>query len=342
MQHSDPAQPSDSTRRIAKKLAAVARAKYLRKQEEEYVLIQPEDIDQHDYVIQQHVPFNTNPYKPSELNAIIFQQYNLHFTHQESITAADNVIADVFLKKTQRIILFRTVKEYNYLDTEKYLSSLDDVLIHYKKSRAFDENDILVIPVAELARNHFRLLTIYGKEINYYDSKNYWVNVATRPLAPLVPASGLAYHEVEKNIQSKLHEIEMKCADDDREFALSTMEKIKLTSTALGTFAYHTVANYPSYFDHVKQVCAKHFPEHVFQQLPLGHQAYREHTNCGPFTAAYAEQVAIGRSPASVTEDPIVMRARYNGISLQDEQLDSSSVDTDVRQQVRSPSPVLR
>ena len=247
---------------------------------------------------------------------------------QESIINPDTakMMAHIFIDKARRIILFPVVKDYNYSET--YLLDLDTVLTQFKLLHQYRVTDVLIIPVAELSRRHFRLLTIAKSQINYYDSKNTLINIASRAVGPLRPAALEAYNLTEHKYEEEVNACEPMPQDAPSAFSiLSTLVRFSLISRSIGYFSLQMIGNYSYYLDPVKQTCAKHFPDYPFQEQALGHQAFNQHTDCGPLTASYAEKIANDFSPFIATEDAIVLRARYYGHRLDDS---SQSEDIDL------------
>ncbi len=313
--HNNP-QLYDSTNLISRKLSATelkplpsSSTTTAEVMDSDYEIVDADEINAYD-VVETDIQFHSNAYTPSELDKIIYHQFNKKFVYQQSVyrSGTSSVIADIFQNKDKRIVLFKTVKDTSIIQLASHQLSLEDTLSSYKIQKGFDASHLLIMPVSEYTRRHFRLLTITGNEIKYYDSKNSLINLTTRSLAPLVPTAMSAFDEAEKSAQSKTKEYEVNHDDAQIEPVLSTMAAIVIASSAAGSFAYHATTSYQNYHDCIRWSCAKYFPEHDFQERPLGHQAYNDHVNCGPYTAAYAVQVAEGLSPKNVNADPIVLR----------------------------------
>jgi hypothetical protein len=312
--------PRNSTQDITEKLSQANQLEEKVSDDiaDDYVIVNPEDVDldADEYVIDGFIEFKaTEAYQPEMLNQIIFRQYKKAFLYQRSVfnETTGKAVAHIFLREAQEIVLFETVKNYEDFETAKYALSLDQALEMYKMDSAYNTTQQLVIPISDLSAMHFRLLTITKDEISYYNSHNYLINLAANTFLPLLPATKTAWTQTEKIIHERIRQFETEQVSDESRAASSIPSQLGKTffirSAALGSFVYHAAANYFSYRDVVRDVCAKHFPAVSFNEKPLGDQTSMDHVSCGPITAAYAECVSQGLAP-KVTETLLEVRAK--------------------------------
>lgn len=124
-----------------------------------------------------------------ELSADIYQHALDHFHLEKTLEVEDTGLAlHVFIDKERKIFLFKTVKDCD-INVEEHLPNLEKALEFFNEWYTLARNDVLVVPVAELGRRHFRYLSITPDEILYCDSKGYLASKAASFFGPLVPAS---------------------------------------------------------------------------------------------------------------------------------------------------------
>jgi len=267
--------------------------------DEEFLLINKsslKDISQ-EYENVAELGFNTYAYLPSELNAIILEIYKKKYILLEKCThpTFEKIIYHVFKNQNQTVILFNVVT-----DSDKRIQNLpflDEALAFYHSQQNRDPDALIVVPIAEIIRRHFRLLTINKDKIHYYDSKNSIICQGSRIFVPFVPAVNAAIEEMSNHPQAQM------------DANAGYLQLFKTMTILLGSLAYQTIIHYPTFLDPVKQTCKKYFGENVsFYHCAMSHQAYHEHTDCGPYTASYAHLVADGQSPDALNKDIITVR----------------------------------
>lgn len=246
------------------------------------------------------VDFNIDcGYTPRQLNTIIFNAYHMQYEFKESSSSDNpNMMLHIFYKKnqTQKIVLFNTVKDLDSKDTS-YLSTLSEALQYYIDVIKYNATDILIIPVVELNRKHFRLLKIANEAIYYYDSKNSFISKSLEVIMAIIPAAREAIGDTILKLQEEMEEKEQKSPG-----------AAQILST-IGTFMFRTAEIYPNYYDNVRKTCHPYFPALPFYDSPLANQDFNENTDCGPFTAAYAV-LAVNGHP-KVTDNILTIRALH-------------------------------
>jgi len=281
--------------------------------EDDYVFIEPNTstplANNEEFIFVNWYEISTGAYTPSKVDAILQKQFAETLTGETAIFYDKNasVYARIYHRDNQRIILFNVVKDYQG-GGEYQLRDVEWVLEKFKATHTFIPTDILIIPIAELMRKHFRLLTIHNNIIDYFDSKPMFVSVPSRVQGALLASAQVVADDMSEDFTDVCPHIHS--TDSIYTKAEKSVTAVASLAYQFGIYAYQTVINAPEYFDPVKQICLRQFPGMPFRELAMGVQSVTDHVNCGPFTIAYAEQIVADKSLDQIL-DPQTLRAAF-------------------------------
>jgi hypothetical protein len=261
-------------------------------------------IDDYQIVNLKDCNFTSGSYLPSELHDVILRLYSQHAEPQDVFIdpCINNIELHVFKKNGALFLTSNPVKDHPQLQSSN-LPFLKNTLYCFQSYLRQNDHSLnskklfLIIPVVEILRSHHRLLVFNDNSFYYYDSKNTIINHAANLYFSLVSASIDSFCEVEQ--PKKLSRADI--------------------AAFISSFCYKTACHYPEKLNVVKKICDEIFPKNNFLEIALGNQIYDENTNCGVYTALYAEKILLEGTPffTSVVEDIIEARAR---LELYDDQ----------------------
>ncbi len=251
--------------------------------------------------------FNTRAYYPAELNQVIYAMCNENSIFVETLSKQREDTRgyrlpsgklNIFQQAERKIVLFSVVNGSGKNRSYQGLDSLGNALRYYTEEKQEHEigldNTVLIIPVAEALRNHYRLLVITKDGIHYYDSKN---SLVTNVVGASISAAITTFMAADDALAAV------------SESAAADNEEDKLSAKALkfmGTFAEKAPAYYAQYRHPVLEICKKYFPPLPAEEISLGDQFTFNFSNCGPLVAAYAKLV--------VTKQPMVLKDAIDDI----------------------------
>ncbi len=326
---------SDSTQFITGQLAGLRLSSDEKKatpDECEYVMVEKEDKyaeDFTEYELVKEFYFKTFAYLPNDLNAVLFKLYSDKYSLQETVSdpSFPRLAYHEFKKGDQLLLLSNVVSDSKARTTETY-PLLRETLNHIRKNHSYNSNDILVIPIAEQTRNHYRLLVYKNGAFCYYDSKNPLYSFGARAYTFSSHVARETFADVSQAARQKF------------QGASGFLEHLKLSGELVGTLVIKTVINTLTLSSPVKEACSEFFPYANFTEYALTHQYMLDHNDCAIFAAAYGELTAEGQVPAALSENVIELRARYGGVKTDD--VLSTTINTREREQELQESMVAR
>ncbi|EKD73055.1 MAG: hypothetical protein ACD_45C00473G0009 [uncultured bacterium] len=212
------------------------------------------------------VPFDSSPYTPYQLNTVLYawikeqkgHSFNIEdviVRHKEETQFVGFILSGN--KSDEKVALFKTAnfpRANNIFNYNADYSDLDEVLQSFEKHHVYCNK--LIIPIAEISRNHFRLLVINvdHKTAIFYDSKSM--------------------------LASKIAELGLSALD-----ALRAPQEVK----EIISIPKYFIENY----NYISNICKKYFPDVQVYEYWLEHQPLNNHYDCGVFVIEYAKHAAL-------------------------------------------------
>jgi hypothetical protein len=260
---------------------------------------QQEDFQEEDFtVVKAGGHLSAHTYRPEELDRLARDicSRNSQFIGEVSGQRKDgrgyalpSVKLNIFQQGSKKIVLLGTVSDWGQPRLFRSLADLDGALCYYRSVSKANKIDLheamLLIPVAELGRNHYRLLVITKDNIKYYDSKNVLV---TNGIGASVSAAIATY----KATGDAVRAVTSNTAAEETENRDTVSAK---ALRYLGTFAAKVPAYYAEYRHPVLETCRAFFPQLSAQEISLGDQGAFNVYDSGPIVAAYLELVVTGK-----------------------------------------------
>lgn len=244
---------------------------------------------------QEELPNPKGIYSPTALNRTILRIFKNKFSHVESVSNENpdsdpnlgNLVYNIFKNKDQKIILFNVVTEFT-TSKDPELTPLAEALSYLKNSNFYTADDIVIMPITEPYRGleqqgHFRLISFVKDNIVYYDSKSAECNLGMRFMTPFRSAIKKTLEDVAEKIAGTVG---------------YTEQLLQMASSVL-----RFPSNYAAYFDVVRTLCKKHFPDRPFSECALAYQAWYEHTDCGAIAITAGVSIASGIEPPPPSVD---------------------------------------
>jgi hypothetical protein len=225
-------------------------------------------------------PYEDRAYVPQQVIGILqcfvcdqIEKGNLQFEYRDE----DFLI--IHSKEGKKIALFSTCySSVPSLGDEELSPELEELRSSIKRTLSVTHNqtledyfqkyvnkkfscDLLIIPIAEVVRNHFRLLVINTKlnSAQFYDSKSFFCSVASEHLC----AGSFAF--IAKTLGSKSSFIE----------------------------------NYNFILNNIAAVCGKFFKNIQLKEIYPGQQSVFNYKDCGPWIVTYAALIINGEEPST-------------------------------------------
>jgi hypothetical protein len=238
-----------------------------------------------DYVIIDDVDSNA-PYDVFVLQSLLALLAKKNEFKKESEYHDDKLgaVLSIYQKDNKRIALFDVVKDTddNIAMTGNALTPLKAALNYFKEHRL--SADILIVPVACLTRNHYRLLEINlsTHTAAYYDSKSTLIRAGSAAPAAVIEA----YMVINKiDVPSENANFSAASAADPQ---VETIDKVLLTKAQLWLAKAKEAWDifYKSYH-YVNHACLAVFEGVQTEAVSLGHQGVFNHVDCGVHLAEY-------------------------------------------------------
>lgn len=236
-------------------------------------------ISEADYILSPH---NLFYYQPAEINKILqkwaLQKNEHHLTTINTLadpTKPSKTIAWILQnQQSERIALFKIATIQSINQNTKIEDSLEHFLACYD-----DKNlpcDKLIIPIEDLDRNQYRLLTIVPskKTVFFYDSK-------------------------------------ARITGQVEEFYTSLKATYYSDKQSYCDIPYIFMEKYY----HVESTCKKYFSGFAFKEIFLGHQEANSHTDYTPLVVEYATSEALNRNLADISISSLQkMRTKHSDL----------------------------
>ncbi len=266
-----------------------------------FVFIEGEEVDKEYEEVNPDIQFKTKPCTTSEFNGVIkklITKEKYVFQGKKSDPANRKICYSIFQNQemSRRVLLFDVVTDRSHID----LACLDEAFGFYKvhTSQIKSKEDVLIIPVFDVAKRQFKLLVIDNQKINYYDSIDYLTSQQTHL------TSALLYSFMEASKEVIIDRAE-------EEIPSSYFQRALLIGQILGEVAGKTLFYYPEHYRPVQQICHEYFPNMEFIEHALGHQSNQGDSDA--YTASYLQACLQGKTPDK-KEDALEIRARLAGV----------------------------
>jgi hypothetical protein len=231
------------------------------------------------------IPCDPNaPYTPFKINDILvnfFLEDNLTIAGSEPSIVAQNPypVFNVLNRESKNIAVFNVLidKESSVL-SDRVVPTLDRALEHYIKTRVVLDHKI-VIPLSEVDQRHFRLLVIEPDETS---------------------GAVISYYESRNRLMRN-----------------ASILYGKVTQSFQQIPSFNSFFQAPNPGGDIEKICRKHLKVASFTEIFLGHQDFRNTTDCGPYVVEYLRLLVRGEklSPQTKIAEPSIIRGWQRELS---------------------------